>query len=305
MDINRLRYFTAVVEAQGVSAAAQKLNISQPSLSIMIKKLENELGVALFKREKKMLILTDAGVLLYKRSKQIIDSVEDMLVELDEASKGIRGEIKVGCSTAANLIMIPRIVENLQNTAPNITIRVIEGNTKFISEQLLSNQLDVAIVRTSFLDDTFETYSILTEPIVACLHQDHPFVKKKHLHLQDFAEETFLLNTTTTGFGLSDYIIKMCKQAGFTPKVKYWGSQGLPMLILASKGVGVTFLPKSFEQLPFSGGLPVFKEIESPSLRSTLELITVKGRLKSAATEFFIQQVVQLSGEMNATTSFV
>lgn len=77
------------------------------------------------------------------------------------------------------------------------------------------------------------------------------------------------------------------------------------MLILASKGVGVTFLPKSFKQLPFSGGMPVFKEIESPSLRSTLELITVKGRLKSAATEFFIQQVVQLSGELNSTTSFV
>ncbi|WP_042349428.1 LysR family transcriptional regulator [Bacillus massiliigorillae] len=299
MDINRLRYFATVVEEQGVSAGAQKLNISQPSLSIMIKKLEDELGVLLFKREKKRLILTNAGDLLYKRSKHIIAAVDNMLVELDEASKGIRGEIKVGCSTAANLTVIPRIVETLHKNAPHITVRVIEGNTKFIAEQLLSNQLDAAIVRTSFSDDIFETYSIVTEPIVACLHRDHPFVKKKYLQLKDFAEEDFLLNTTTTGSGLSDYILKMCKQSGFTPKVKYWGTQGLPMMILASKGVGVTFLPKSYMLLPFIEGMPAFKEIQSPNLQSSLELITLKDRIKSTATEHFIQQVIQFSKEFN------
>ncbi|MEK4027139.1 MULTISPECIES: LysR family transcriptional regulator [Bacillaceae] len=303
MDINRLRYFVAVVEAQGVSAAALKLNISQPSLSIMIKKLEEELGVLLFKRENKRLILTDVGNLLYKRAKNVITSVDDMLVEVNEASRGMRGEIKVGCSTAANLIIIPKIVENMQKTAPNVTVHVIEGNTKYISEQLLSNQLDAAIVRTTFSEEIFETYSIITEPIVACLHSEHPFARKDRLHLKDFAEENFLLNTTTTGSGLSDYIIKMCKQVGFTPKVKYWGTQGLPMVILASKGVGVTFLPNSYKYLPFSGGLPVFKDIESPSLTSSLELITLRGRFRSATTEHFLQQVVQISKELNASVN--
>ncbi|OIK10855.1 hypothetical protein BIV60_19605 [Bacillus sp. MUM 116] len=300
MDINRLRYFVAVVEAQGISAAAQKLHITQPSLSIMIKKLEDELGVLLFLREKRKLILTNAGDLLYKRSKEIISKVDNMLIELDGASKGISGEIKIGCSTAANLVVIPKIVESLQKTAPNITIRVLEGNTKFIAEQLIANQLDAAIVRTKFSNDFFDTYPIITEPIVACLHREHPFVKKKQVHLKDFAEEDFLLNTTTTGSGLSDYILKMCKKEGFTPKVKYWGNQGLPMMIMASLGVGVTFLPKSYTLLPFKEGLPVFKEIESPILRSSLELITLKDRVKSAATEHFIQQVVQFSQDLNA-----
>lgn len=301
MDTNRLKYFVTVVEENGITAAAKKLNISQPSLSIMIKKLEQELGVLLFTRKNKTLILTDIGDLLYKRSKNILVSVDEMLTELDEAKKGLRGEIKIGCSTAANLIIIPKIVENLQKTSPNVSIRVIEGNTKYITEQLISNQLDAAIVRTTFTQDIFETYSIITEPIVACMSEDHPLVQKEHLTLKDFAEEGFLLNTTTTGSGLSDYIIKKCKEAGFTPKVKYWGSQGLPMAILASKGVGITFLPESYKYLPFCGGLPVFKEIESPKLTTSLELITLKGRFKSKATEVFLQQVVELSKEYNSS----
>lgn len=301
MDTIRLRYFVTVVEENSVTAAAKKLNISQPSLSIMIKKLEQELDVLLFKRENKSLVLTDFGDLLYKRAKNILVSVDEMLTELSEAKKGLRGEIKIGCSTAANLIIIPQIVENLQKTSPNMSIRVIEGNTKYISELLLSNQLDAAIVRTTFTQDIFETYSIITEPIVACMHKDHPLAQKVNLSLKDFANESFLLNTTTTGSGLSDYIIKKCKEVGFTPKVKYWGSQGLPMAILASKGVGVTFLPESYKYLPFCGGLPVFKEIESPELTTSLELITLKGRFKSIATEMFLQQVVEISKQYNGS----
>ncbi|RWR12859.1 LysR family transcriptional regulator [Siminovitchia fortis] len=295
MDTNRLKYFVAVVEENGITAAAKKLNISQPSLSIMIKKLEQELDALLFTRENKTMILTDVGELLYKRSKNILVSMNDMVTELNEAKKGLRGEIKIGCSTAANLIIIPNIVENLQKAAPHVSIRVIEGDTKYICEQMVSHQLDAAIVRTTFTQDIFDTYSIITEPVVACMHKEHPLAQKEHLTLKDFADENFLLNTTTTGSGLSDYVIKKCKEAGFTPNVKYWGSQGLPMAILASKGVGVTFLPESFKYLPFCGGLPVFRKIDSPELTTSLELITLKGRFRSKATDMFLQQVVELT----------
>lgn len=300
MDTNRLRYFITVVEEQGITQAANKLNITQPSLSIMIKKLETELGFQLFERKNKKLLLTDVGKLLYNRSKSIITKIDDTLIELNEASQGLRGEIRVGCSTAANLIVIPKIVEQLQKDSPNVIVRVIEGNAKYLSELLLSDQLDVAIIRTTFTKDIFETYSIIEEPVVACLHQQHPLLEKKKLNLADFENEPFLLNTTTTGTGLSDYIIKKCQEVGFTPTVKYWGGQGLPMLILANKGVGVTFLPKSFQNLPFTGGLPIFKEIDSPRLTSQLELITLKNRYKSKVTDIFLKQVVHLSKEFNA-----
>ncbi|WLR51743.1 LysR family transcriptional regulator [Bacillus tianshenii] len=299
MDINRFRYFIAVVDEGNISKAALKLKITQPSLSIMIKRLEEELDTLLFKRKGKRLILTTTGRLVYQRAKNILNSTDDMLLEIKEHQKGLRGEIKIGCSTAANLIIIPKVVERLQAEMPNVTIKVVEGNTEYIANQLLNNQLDVAIVRTTFREEIFETYSIITEPVVACMHHNHPLATKEKLYLEDFSNERFLLTTTTIGHGLSDYIIEKCKQVGFIPKVSYWGSQATPMIILASKGTGITFVPKSFEYLPFQE-MPIFREIEYPSLYSHLELITLKGRFRSTATEQFLKQTLKVSQELNA-----
>lgn len=298
MDMQKLKYFMTVVDSGTLSKAAIALNMTQPPLSILMKKFEEELGLKLFERKGKRLHLTSAGYLLYERGKELTASVEAIIQEVHEHQDGKRGHVRIGCSTVANLSIIPEVVKRMKERDIHITIHVMEGNTAYILEQLRLHQMDIGIVRNMFDKEDLHTTALLTEPILVALPPDHHLAERESIDLIELSNEKFFMQHTTFGYGISDLILEECQTRGFNPNIIYWGTETLPMLSMVKEGLGVSFTPMLFTKLK-GFVLPPLVQLKNSSLQTKLNLVTLKNSVKKAATEQFLEVTKEVIEELN------
>lgn len=145
MDEHRLKCFVAVYEQGSVSAAATRLHMTQPPLSMLLRKLEGELGVGLFDRSGHRLAPTATGELFYLRAKALLAQLQTMRRELREAEQGARGTVHIGCATAASLFVMPAVMEDLAACGLDITVDVQEGEAGHMLQRLRERGLDLII----------------------------------------------------------------------------------------------------------------------------------------------------------------
>lgn len=272
MDEHRLKCFVAVYEQGSVSAAAMRLHMTQPPLSILLRKLEDELGVTLFDRSGHRLAPTATGELFYLRAKALLANLQTMRRELREAEQGARGSVHIGCATAASLFVMPGVMEDLRSSGLDITVHVQEGETGYMLQRLRERSLDLVISRSEYIAPELETRIIMDEPLQVALPPDHPQAGCDRVRLEDLRHDRFLLHRSPLGAGISDMVLRACQQAGVVPNVVYWGGETLPMLLMAQKGLGVAFAPQSFGQLA-AAGLPRLVPLAGAQLRTHLNVV--------------------------------
>ncbi len=272
MDEHRLKCFVAVYEQGSVSAAATRLHMTQPPLSILLRKLEDELGVTLFDRSGHRLAPTATGELFYLRAKALLANLQTMRRELREAEQGARGSVHIGCATAASLFVMPGVMEDLRSSGLDITVHVQEGETGYMLQRLRERSLDLVISRSEYIAPELETRIIMDEPLQVALPPDHPQAGCDRVRLEDLRHDRFLLHRSPLGAGISDMVLRACQQAGVVPNVVYWGGETLPMLLMAQKGLGVAFAPQSFGQLA-AAGLPRLVPLAGARLRTHLNVV--------------------------------
>ena len=169
MDEHRLKCFVAVYEEGSVSAAAKRMHITQPPLSILLRKLEAELGVSLFDRSEHRLVPTTTGALFYLRAQSLLANLQTMRRELLEAEQGARGTVHIGCATAASLFVIPSLMEDLRDEGLSITVHVHEGESTLSLQKLRERGLDLIISRSEYQAPELEKHAILDEPLQVML----------------------------------------------------------------------------------------------------------------------------------------
>ncbi len=272
MDEHRLKCFVAVYEQGSVSAAATRLHMTQPPLSILLRKLEDELGVTLFDRSGHRLAPSATGELFYLRAKAMLAQLQTMRRELREAEQGARGTVHIGCATAASLFVMPAVMEDLAASDLDITVDVQEGEAGYMLQRLRERGLDLIISRSEYIAPELESRAILDEPLCVALPPGHPAGASTRVRLADLRGERFLLHRSPLGTGISDMVLRACQKAGFVPNVVYWGGETLPMLLMAQRGLGVAFAPQSFGQLA-GPVLPQLFPLQGVELRTHLNLV--------------------------------
>lgn len=287
MDMTRLKYFIAIVEEGSISKAATLLNMTQPPLSMSVKKFEEELGFDLFKRIGKKMTLTAPGKIIYEQGKELIHSSNAIIKEAKEQEEGQTGHITIGCSTVANLTIIPLVMQRMREKSIDITLKVLEGNTNFILKQLRSHQMDLGFIRNIINKEDFNTTTLLYEPLYIALPPNHPLSTKKEISLGELKDEKFLMPYTTLGFGVAEFILEGCDSFGFKPNVIYWGTETLPMIDMVNRGLGIAFVPALFKEVN-NYSLPTLVKLYNPEIRASLNLATLKNSVKKTATEQFI-----------------
>ncbi|HLU03274.1 MAG TPA: LysR family transcriptional regulator, partial [Advenella sp.] len=178
MDEHQLRCFVTVVETGNLSKAARLLNMTQPPLSILIQKLEQALDVTLFNRQKNRLVLSEPGRLFYIRAKDILASFKTLRHDVKNNAAGTEGNVSIGCSTAASLFILPLVMERIQQEGLNITVNVREGASAYILNCLRGNELDAGIIRTRFQSEDLVMRTLMTEPLMLAVAQDHPLATR-------------------------------------------------------------------------------------------------------------------------------
>lgn len=171
MELKQLNYFVTVVQEGTISAAARRLNLTQPPLSAQMKLLEQEVGCPLFERGSRKIQLTEAGRMLYNRAVTMLEYADITRQELADYIKGASGTLRLGVVSSVGSTHLVEIVKGFHEEHPQIVFELTEANTYQLLEQLKANLLELAIVRTPFSDQGLESFCILEEPMLAAGHR--------------------------------------------------------------------------------------------------------------------------------------
>jgi len=245
MDLRHLNYFLVLAEELHFGRAAERLNISQPPLSRMIQQIENDLGVLLFERTKRSVILTSAGLELLQDAKQMVLQMQTVKKRFSVFGKGETGTLKIGYVGAVMHTELPTLLSTFVTKYPQINLQFEEQPNNNLLHGLNNGTLDIAFVRTWLPSENLYEKVILFEPFVAVLPSTHPLAKKQKVAVKDLKDENFITFTRECGPTIFDSFLALCSNAGFTPNILHNASQLNSVLRLVESGFGVSMLPKS------------------------------------------------------------
>ncbi|WP_105901633.1 LysR family transcriptional regulator [Vibrio gangliei] len=242
MDIKALRYFVELIQQQSFTRASESLFVTQPTISKMIKNLEQSVSQPLIHREGRRFWLTEAGEIVYARALQILESMEQMQSELDDLNQLQRGHLRLGIPPMVGHLYAS-LIRSFKQRYPNIELTIVEYGGKRIEQALLHGELDVAMTmleeqaRPEFTQLPLDSY-----PVHAIVPNSQHWQKQTQVKWKDLEHEPFYIYTKE--FTLSEYIHQRCLQVGFNPQVSARSSQWDFLVALVKSGNGVTFLPE-------------------------------------------------------------
>ena len=158
MNLKQMEYFVAIVNEGNISAAAKSLHISQPPLSAQMKLLEDELGVVLFERGSRSIFLTEAGKVFYEKALHILHLTTAVSDELQQMGQGLKGPLHLGMISSVQTPRLIRALSSFVSLHPEVTLRISEGNTYELIDQLNSGLIEVAVVRTPLPTESYQCH---------------------------------------------------------------------------------------------------------------------------------------------------
>ncbi|MDF9480673.1 LysR family transcriptional regulator [Bacillus cereus] len=198
MDIRVLRYFIAVATQENISAAANALHLSQPTLSRQLNNLEEELGTTLFVRGNRKITLTDEGMFLLDRAKEIVDLVEKTEANFNQKSEIISGEIHIGAGETEAMQFIAQTIKKVVAHHPNIKFHLYSGNADDITTKLDSGLLDFGIVIEPANKQKYDYLKLpATDVWGVLMRKDTPLAEKAYIHPTDLLNKPLIISRQT------------------------------------------------------------------------------------------------------------
>ncbi|MBU9853527.1 LysR family transcriptional regulator [Rahnella aceris] len=271
IELRHLRYFIAVAEELHFGRAAERLHMSQPPLSQQIQALETHLGAALFYRNNRSVRLTQAGQAFLPEARQILQRVGEASAQAARIHRGESGNLTLGLTSSAPFLRrVSRTLHRFRLTYPDVNIRIEQLNSKQQIEPLLEGKLDLGIMRNGELPEELEHHLVLSEPLIAVVHKDHPLnaLKEGELTFQHLADQPFVFFSKDVGTSLYDDILGQLKVQGITPYITQEVGEPLTIIGLVAAGLGVSILPASYLRIQVEG----VRYLRFGTLQGTTEL---------------------------------
>lgn len=242
MDLRQLRYFNALAETLNFHRAAERLHISQPPLTVAIRKLEEELGVALFERDPRGVRLTTAGLAAVTPAREALAAAEKVREAVRQGAAGLRGRLSIGFIGSAIGELMPRIVSPFRHAYPEVELALEEMNSVEIVRAIAGRRLDIGLVRLPVMDSAPVAIDVIeTDELVAVLPASDVLARRKTLDLGALADRSFIIYSPVSV--LHATIRLACHRAGFTPRVAQAAVQVQTILSLVEAGLGVALIP--------------------------------------------------------------
>jgi DNA-binding transcriptional LysR family regulator len=249
IELRHLRYFVAVAQELNFGRAAKRLKITQPSLSRQIQKLEQELAVKLFERLPSQIQLTRTGELFLVEAQQILAKVEQGIKIIQRANRGEIGQLKIGFQGSAVYDLIPNSIRAFRSSFPNVDVIIQLMGTKEQISALENNQLDLGFVVPPIDNSKLIVETILQEPVIVVLPENHPLAHKTEITIADLGDEPLILASRDRGCGLFEQIFNLYYQADLRPNIIYAAREMQVMLGFVAAGMGISLLPAYVQSL--------------------------------------------------------
>lgn len=198
MEIRVLRYFFTVVREGSINRAAEVLHITQPTLSRQLSQLEEEVGVKLFQRGARKIILTNEGMLLRRRAEEILSLVDRTEKELVEQEKLVEGRIVIGCGELTAVQILPEVIENFHKKYPLVSYDIFTANADLIKEQMEKGLVDIGVLLEPIDMEKFDFIRLAgKERWVVLMRPDDPLTNKEVISAKDLENLPLILPRRT------------------------------------------------------------------------------------------------------------
>jgi DNA-binding transcriptional LysR family regulator len=194
MEIRQLKAFLAIAEAKTFTAGARRVNVTQAAISMQIRQLEDEVGLQLFTRTPRRVILTEAGEMLLERARKILREHDTAVAEIAELAGAEYGRLRIGSASAMfATAQLPSILQNLKETFPHAEITVSSGTSQILVEKILHGDVDIAFVSLPVDNSHVTTELLFSDEIVAIAHPNHSLADQKFISAAGLAGEPLIL----------------------------------------------------------------------------------------------------------------
>ncbi|MEU8632116.1 LysR family transcriptional regulator [Amycolatopsis sp. NPDC048633] len=296
-DLRQLRYFVAVAEESSYTRAAERLVISQQSLSQQMTLLERMLGVKLLDRDTRGTSLTAIGTLFLPEARAVLARADEAFDVVARAARGEAGSLCLAFLATTTNHLLPPVVRAVRQRLPDLRLTTEETTISLLVEGLRKGRYDVAFSRPPLVDD-LRTRTLVSEPVCAVLPEGHPLAGRAEVTLAELAGERWVLTPRSSWEPWHQAFDSSFQAAGFTPDVVHRDASVQALLGLVAAGVGITRLARSAGNLRRTG--VVFVPITGE--RVSTELVWSAGN-DSAALHSLLDVVTEVAASTDFTES--
>jgi DNA-binding transcriptional LysR family regulator len=283
MDLLQLHYFRTVARLDHVTRAAEELRVAQPALSKTIARLETELGVPLFDRRGRRVLLNACGRAFLRHVERAFREMEDGRQELADLAGLEGGTVTVAATT---LRLLPGLLGAFRDRYPGVTFRLSQASTAEMQERLADGEIDLCLASAPIAGPAFRSVALFTEEILLAVPPHHRLAERRRIPLGEVAAEPFI--SAKRGYWSRDLTDDACRQAGFIPDIICEGDEPGAIRSLVAAGLGVAFLPTSARQAG-AGPKVAWLHVTEPVCQRTVSLAWREDRYLSAAARQFRQ----------------
>ena len=278
MTLTQLQYTIAVAEEGNFTQAAEKCFVTQPTLSMQVQKLEDELGIKLFNRNTKPITLTTIGEKIIDQAKMILKEANRMK-DIVSTEKGfVGGNFRLGIIPTVMPTLLPMFLNTFIKKFPKVNLKIEELNTAAIIEELKNGKLDAGIAATPLDDVKIIEKPLYYEPFVGYIPEPHPLSKLKTLALSDLEKMDVLV--LEDGHCFRDHVLKICQTPNFSHSFNLKSGSFETLIHLANDGLGMTLLPYLQTRNLTPQNAKNLRSFESPEPAREISLIYSKSQLK-------------------------
>lgn len=281
MDIRQLRYFLTICEEGQITAAARRLHMAQPPLSLALKNLEDELGTILIKRGNREIVLTDAGERLKEKAIQILRLCESAKTEVLSADRESKKVLTIGVVSSSHSIFLSEALHKFHTSYPKVRFELHEGSTFEVLEWLEKGIVELGVVRTPFPHKQYQMLELQQECMVCVVqHNQNPF-KTTQIKLSELENHPLIYYQRYEQIYLELFV-----ELGFTPNVVCLNQDARTTILWAKAGFGIGLVPKSAISLIDMEDLDCI-DIQEERLHTKLVMIMMKERYLSDMASIF------------------
>ena len=248
MNLRDLRYLVALADHTHFGKAAAACFVSQPTLSTQIRKLEDELGVALVERAPRHVMLTPSGRDIAERARRILAEVDEMKESARRTRDPEAGSVRLGLFPTLGPYLLPHVIPRVRARFPRLELLLVEEKTERLLRQLRDGKLDAAVLALPLHDDHLHEEPLFDEPSVLAVPASHALAGRAAIRMKDLADQSLLL--LEDGHCLRDQALDVCEMAGAGEKSGFRATSLETLRQMVAANVGITLLPALAVQPP-------------------------------------------------------
>lgn len=242
MNLRDLQYLIAVADLRSFNKAADKCHVSQPALSNQIRKLEETLGITLFERNNKRVMITESGEQIVMLARRILSEVNDMHEIARSTQDPLTGKFRLGAFPTLSAYIFPELVPKIVHSMPQLKLVLVEEKTHTLLERLKRGELDAALLALPVEDDQLESQTLFDDEFLLAVQPDHPLAKRKTVNQEDLHHHKLLL--LEEGHCLRDQALSVCQLAGSEEEQDFRATSLETLRQMVKAGSGITLMPK-------------------------------------------------------------